>query len=151
MFLGLGQPVESRGWVSWIQTTKRCRLSDRGSTPLQYCLKCANCIEESLFLAETCFFLFLKKHVIIWHLLASSPSHPRPLPLCSSIKCIWGLFQRVWKTKKLFLLLCLTRFRVEAPLNPENYSPATNFLSKESFQLRQWPHLSLPMSPWRVR
>ena len=75
MFLGLGQPVESRGWVSWIQTTKRCRLPDRGSPPLQYLSKRCKLYSRIIIFGPNMFFFFCfyKKNMLSFDIYWPSP------------------------------------------------------------------------------
>ena len=55
--------------------------------------------------------------------------------------------------KEPFSLLCLTKFlswRAGAASNEENYSQDTNFLSEETFQLKQWTQLSLRINLFKT-
>ena len=75
MFLGLGQPVESRvGWVGYRQQRgAACQTED--SPPLQYksrmCKLCSGIFINHFWPKH----FFTKNYVIIWHLLATPPPY----------------------------------------------------------------------------
>ena len=72
------------GWVGYRQQ-RGAACQTEAPHHCNIYLKGANCIQESLFLAQTCFFSFVFTKKICYHLTSIGRL---PLPLCSSIKCI---------------------------------------------------------------